>query len=175
MKLAIEIESPRYRLIPASAEDQPWLERLRRAVYQELFAATWGSWDEARHNRQVAECWQRGHIYIVELDGVRVGMFQLFEHAGVVEIGEIQVQPSHQRLGIGTRLLLDTVARAHAEQRKVCLSSGLQNHRAIRLYERLGFQHVSRSETHVHMECRFAGSWVHEPGEFCRVMGPLLT
>ena len=141
-----------YRLIPATLADQSWLEELRRAVYQDLFLATWGSWDEARHLRQFAACWQRGDIYTVELDGERVGMIQLFERADALVVGEIQIHPPYQCRGIGTLLLRDTIARAHARNKKVSLSTGLQNRRAVRLYERLGFRQVSQSEAHFHLE-----------------------
>lgn len=142
-----------YQLVPATYEDQPWLEQLRRAVYRDLFFATWGGWDEARHLRHCAECWTRGGIYCIEVDGERVGMIQLLERPDVVEIGEIQIQPTHQGRGIGTRLLLDMIARAHAQHKKVSLSTGLKNHRAFALYQRLGFRHVAQTETHNHMEC----------------------
>ena len=79
-------------------------------------------------------------------------MIQLHEHPDRVEVGEIQIQPSHQGRGIGSRVLQDVQARAHAQGKKVSLSTGLLNRRAVRLYERLGFQHASRSETHVHMQ-----------------------
>lgn len=141
-----------YQLIPATAKDQPWLEGLRRAVYQDLFVSTWGSWDEARHLRHCSECWERGNIYAVECNGTRVGMIQLFEHADVLEVGEIQIHPSYQCQGIGTRLLRDTIARAHSQRKKVSLSTGLKNGRAVKLYELLGFKHVSQSETHFHLE-----------------------
>lgn len=140
-----------YRLIPATPADLPWLEALRRAVYQDLFLATWGRWDEARHLRHCAECWEHGNIYTVELDGERVGMIQLHEYADRLEVGEIQIQPTHQGRGIGSRLLRDIQARAHAQGLKVSLATGLKNLRAVRLYERLGFQHAYQSETHYHM------------------------
>jgi ribosomal protein S18 acetylase RimI-like enzyme len=142
-----------YRLIPTTSEDQPWLEQLRRAVYQELFLATWGGWDEARHLRHCADCWERGEIYVIEADGIRVGMIQLFERDDAVEVGEIQIKPLYQGQGIGTRILRDTIARAHAERRKVILSTGLKNRRAFELYRRLGFRHVAQTETHDHLEC----------------------
>jgi hypothetical protein len=63
-----------YQLVPAVPEDKAWLEQLRRAVYRELFFATWGSWGEARHLRHCAEYWERGGISCIEIDGVRVGM-----------------------------------------------------------------------------------------------------
>jgi ribosomal protein S18 acetylase RimI-like enzyme len=142
-----------YRLVRTAAEHQTWLEQLRRDVYQDLFLATWGGWDEARHQRHCAECWERGEIYAIEVDGVRVGMIQLFEHADAVDVGEIQIQPSHQGRGIGTRVLRDTIVRAHAQGKKVSLSTGLKNRRAFELYQRLGFRRVAQTDTHDHMEC----------------------
>ena len=126
-------------------------------MYQDLALATWGHWDEARHRRQWAECWERGDIFTVERDGERVGMIQLHERDDLVEVGEVQIQPRHQGRGIGSRLLRDVQARAHAQRKAVSLSTGLRNLRAVRLYERLGFQHVSQSETHVHMQSVPAG------------------
>lgn len=142
------------RLVPATPDDQTWLEELRRAVYQDLFVATWGGWDEARHVRHWASCWGRGNIHVVEVAGMRVGMIQLLDEPNRVEVGEIQIHPVHQGKGIGTQLLLDAMARAHAQQKKLSLSTGLQNRRAVHLYERLGFRHVARSETHFQMEAR---------------------
>ena len=136
-----------YQLAPVVPKDEAWLERLRRSVYQELFFATWGSWDEARHLRHCAECWERGGISSVEIDSVRVGMIQLFDDPDGVEIGELQIQPSYQNRGIGTRLLRDTIDRRTSSAEDF-LSVALKNDRAYRLYERLGFQKVAQNDTH---------------------------
>lgn len=140
-----------HRLIDAQTDDEAWLEQLRRDVYQELFVATWGGWDEARHVRHFAECWRLGHIRIVTVDGVRVGMIQLFDTADAIEVGEIQIAPNHQNRGIGAALLRDTMARAGRARRAVRLSVGLKNDGALRLYERLGMRHVARTDTHNHL------------------------
>lgn len=142
-----------YQLIPAALDDQAWLEQLRRAVYQELFLATWGSWDEARHMRHCAECWERGGIFCIVVDAVRVGMIQLFDQPDAIDVGEIQIQSSHQGRGVGTRLLSDIIDRAHARGKKVSLSTGLKNHRVYQLYQRLGFRLVAQTDTHNHMAC----------------------
>lgn len=141
----------KYRLIPATEQDRPWLERLRRAVYRDLFIATWGDWDEGRHVRQWAAAWDRGDISLIEVAGERVGTIQLFEHDDALEVGEIQIQPAHQNQGLGTRVLSDVIERARLQGQVVRLSTGLHN-RAVRLYERLGFRHVLRTETHFHLE-----------------------
>lgn len=143
-----------FRLVPAKIEDEPWLDRLRREAYRDLFVATWGRWEEGRHQRHFAECMRRGGIHTIEWNGARVGMVQLLEHADAVEIGEIQVLPEHQGRGIGTAVIRDVVARAHAAGRKVTLATGRKNHRAQELYRRLGFERVARTKTHDHMECK---------------------
>ncbi|HYW74773.1 MAG TPA: GNAT family N-acetyltransferase [Pyrinomonadaceae bacterium] len=142
-----------YRLIPTTGEDQDWLEQLRRHTTRELVIATWGCWDEARHLRHCAECWERGGISVIEVNGERAGMIQLLEHADEIEVGEIQIQPAYQGRGIGTWVLSDTISRAHARGKKVSLATGLKNRRAFELYERLGFRLVAQSDTHYHMEC----------------------
>lgn len=139
---------PGYRLIPALRADEAWLEQLRRAVYLDVHLATWGRWDETRHARHCSECLQRGGIFCVEVDGERVGMIQLIEHADAIEVAEIQMAPPYQGRGIGSALLRDTLRRAHAGGRRVVLSTGLQNHRAFALYRRLGFRHVGKTDTH---------------------------
>ena len=105
-----------------------------RCVYQELFTATFGSWDEARHARQFSECLNRGGISIIEVNGARVGMIQLFDEPDAVEIGEIQIRPRHQNQGTGSRVLKDTIVRVHARRKKVSLSVALKNQRAYQLY-----------------------------------------
>jgi ribosomal protein S18 acetylase RimI-like enzyme len=146
-----------YRLVSALTADEGWLERLRRDVYQELFQATWGGWDEARHARHFAECLQGGNISVIEVNGTRVGMIQLFDQPDTVEVGEIQVQPGYQNRGIGTYVLRDTIDKAHRQRKKVFLAVGLKNDKALRLYQRLGFRQVARTDTHNHLVCEPVG------------------
>jgi len=147
------VESTQYRLARAGAEDRVWLEELRRSVYRDLFFATWGAWDEERHLRHFAECWEQGSIELVEVDGARVGMVQIFERPDEVVVAEIQIAPQSQSKGIGSCVLRDVIARAHARGKKVTLSTGLQNRRAFDLYVRVGFKHTGRTETHDLFEC----------------------
>ncbi len=141
-----------YRLISAAASDEAWLESLRRCVYQELFHATWGGWDEDRHLRHFTACLERGHISVIEVHGARVGMVQIFNEPTAVEVAEIQVHPSHQNRGLGTCVLRDVIATAGDRRKAVRLRLGLENDKALRLYQRLGFRLVAQSETHNHME-----------------------
>jgi ribosomal protein S18 acetylase RimI-like enzyme len=140
-----------YRLVQAVGDDKDWLDRFRRSVYQELFQATWGGWDEAGHARHFAECLQRANIFIIEIEGERVGMTQLFDQPDTVEVGEIQILPDHQNRGIGTHVLRDVIANAQNERKKVFLTVGLNNDRAYQLYLRLGFTQIAQTDTRYHM------------------------
>lgn len=140
----------RYSVRPAKDSDRTWLDELRRAAYEELFNATWGSWDEDRHRRHFAASWERGNINVVEIDGHPIGMIQVLESEDRLEVVEIQIAPESQGTGVGTRLLTDLIARAKNENRDVVLSTGLMNQGAARLFRRLGFEETGRSGTHIH-------------------------
>ncbi|MHC4956019.1 MAG: GNAT family N-acetyltransferase [Planctomycetota bacterium] len=142
-----------YSLRHAKDTDRAWLDELRRAAYEPLFLATWGGWDEARHQRHFAATWERGRIQLIEVDGQPIGMIQLLELEDCVEVGEIQILPEHQNEGLGTQLLVDVIDRARQRERDVILSTGLMNSGAVRLYERLGFIETERTDTKVHMRC----------------------
>ena len=144
----------RYKLTAATPSDMEWLDVLRRDVYADLFRATWGAWDEDRHVRHFAESIERGHIQIIKIADERVGMIQVFNRSDALEVGEIQIQPKDQNRGIGSRVLLDILSKAHAQGQLVRLSVALKNNAALRLYERLGFRRVAQSETHIHLESK---------------------
>lgn len=143
----------RYTLRPAQDADKAWLDELRRAAYEPLFVATWGGWDEARHQRHFAATWKEGRIQLIEVDGRPIGMVQLHERDDCVEVGEIQILPEHQNHGLGTKLLVEVIDRARQQGRDVVLSTGLMNAGALRLYERLGFEETERSRTKVYLRC----------------------
>lgn len=140
-----------YKLRPATDADKAWLDCLRRKAYRDLFNATWGGWDEARHQRHFAEFWEAGDISIVLVSGEPVGVLQLFDSADSVEIGEIQVLPTHQNCGVGSRILSDVIEHANEKGKPASLHLGLRNEGAFRLYRWLGFEETGRSDTHIFM------------------------
>lgn len=139
---------------PAHDADRFWLDDLRRAVYRDLFDATWGGWDEARHRRHFSSCWERGGIEVLLAEGQPIGMLQIEIRADAVELVELQIQPAQQGIGWGTRVVRELQERARREGRRLVLGTGLHNLGAQRLYLRLGFRETSRSATHVHLEWR---------------------
>ena len=66
----------KYSLKNATPADKTWLENLRKECYKDLFDATWGQWDEARHQRHFLASWNEGNIQIIESENKAVGMLQ---------------------------------------------------------------------------------------------------
>lgn len=143
----------RYRLLRVTDRDQRWLDQLRRSAYRELFVEAFGGWDEARHLRDSNECWEHGFISIIEVDGERVGMLQIFDRDGLVAIGDLQIDPSHQERGIGGRVLSDVVEQAHKRGKTVTASVDIANERAYWFLLHHGFRQVSQTETHQQLQC----------------------
>ena len=143
----------RYRLLRTKTQDQRWLDQLRRSAYRELFLETFGGWDEALHVRQSTECWDRGYISVIEVAGERVGMVQMFDRDGLVEVGELEIDPEHQERGIGGRVLSDIVEQAHKRGKTVTASIMRENGRALGFLQRYGFELVEQTETHHQLRC----------------------
>jgi len=141
-----------YTLKNAVEKDKAWLDSLRRDCYKNLFDATWGQWDEERHTRHFVACWDKGNIQIVEREDLPVGMLQVVDIDGGVEICEIQISPEHQGKGLGSVLIGDITSQASDNREKVGLSTGLKNEGAFELYKRLGFKETRRTDSKIYME-----------------------
>ncbi len=63
-------------------------------------------------------------------------------------LDEIQIEPKHQRRGIGARLIQDLIKRARAQSIPLHLKVLLENPQARALYERLGFETIDETDTH---------------------------
>ena len=143
-----------YSLRPASDSDKAWLNSLRRSAYRDLFDATWGEWDETRHQRHFSESWDAGCISVITKDGQPVGMIQLFKSSDSIEVAEIQILPRQQNLGLGASVVADVIQNACKRNCFVSLHLGLKNIGAYRLYTRLGFKETERSDSHIFMVYR---------------------
>jgi len=141
-----------YSLRPASDTDKKWLDSLRRDAYQDLFEATWGGWDESRHQKHFSKTWDAGHISIVMIDGKPVGMIQILESDDLVEVAEFQILSVQQNRGLGSRVLEDVIELAYKQSKRISLYLGVKNSGAFSLYQRLGFEEIRRTDTHIFME-----------------------
>ena len=88
---------------------------------------------------EVYEEFQKGTILKAEDDGGGIiGSVRAYQGNGTVYIGKLMVHPKRQKMGIGTKLLLE-IENEYPNQRYQLFTStkSISN---IRLYERLGYE-----------------------------------
>jgi ribosomal protein S18 acetylase RimI-like enzyme len=100
-----------------------------------------------------------GDTSTIVLDGdVPVGWYVTAESTDAIRLVNIMVLAQHRGQGIGSAILSMLMAAADTTGKPLQLSVVAQNERALRLYERLGFQRIGGDEAQHFLE-RPPGEW----------------
>jgi putative acetyltransferase len=116
---------------------------------------------------------QKEVIYIFENTGVAAGMFKLvpytYRASHVAYLGGLAIHPSRSGKGLGSLMMKEILDHAKKiGMLRVELSAAVINEKAIRLYERAGFQKegILRKYTHLKKENQFLDevmmAWINE-------------
>lgn len=113
-----------------------------------------GAWDDAFQDMLFEDKRVVQNYQIVEQAGQKVGAIWISQEPDHLWLRELQIAPSHQDQGIGTRLLLKAMDEATKSGLPLRLRVLTEN-RAQALYQRLGFKVVGmHGDTHYWMELR---------------------
>ena len=130
-------------LRPATPADSEFCFELHEAAMGGYIAAVWG-WDEQRQRAYHDRSFSPGRWQIITADGVDVGMIDVEHRPTEIYLGRIEIHPSHQGRGIGTRLVTALVDEARRNGQDLTLDVLAVNPRARALYQRLGLTEVYR-------------------------------
>jgi putative acetyltransferase len=91
----------------------------------------------------------RNSLYIYSEGGKDVGMFKLqpmkYRNSHIIYLGGVAVDPVSNEQGAGSRMMVEVLAKIkEMGYTRVELTVGTENKRAIRLYERAGFENEGR-------------------------------
>jgi ribosomal protein S18 acetylase RimI-like enzyme len=160
----VTVNRERISFRPESPDDCEFLFRLYASTrQQEMQIVPWSAEEKERFLRQQFDA-QTSHYKknylgaeysIILLDGVPVGRLYLHQHPGDLRIMDIALSPESRGSGIGGLLLREILDRAAREGNVVSIHVE-QFNPALRLYERLGFRHVSTYGIYHLMEWRSA-------------------
>ena len=92
-----------------------------------------------RTAEQIADIAGTSTTYVVEVGGRRAGRLRVVRTPDQIELAGIQLLPSEQSRGIGTRIISDLLTEATGARLPLTLSVEKDNPRAKGLYLRLGF------------------------------------
>jgi putative acetyltransferase len=105
---------------------------------------------------------EKSILYVFEQEGKGVGMAKLaplpYRNDHILYLGGVAIHPDFAGKGLGEQMILEILALAQKKGfQRVELSTATINERAIRLYEKTGFQKegVLRRFTHLKSENRF--------------------
>jgi ribosomal protein S18 acetylase RimI-like enzyme len=138
----------------ATRDDYEFLHDLHVSTMREYVARTWG-WDEALQAQMFRGRFDPTKIEIIEWDGQSVGMWLVTEDESEIHLRSIEIAPAYQGRGYGTSLINALLLRASVDRRTVRLEV-LKVNPARMLYERLGFEPVGETPTHVVMATKRA-------------------
>lgn len=111
----------------------PWTDDQKQAFLRMQFEA------QDRHYRSQ---YPEAQFQVIHHEGRPIGRLYSYESADQIHIMDMALLPAWRGVGIGSALLRDILARASATSRAVTLYVE-HNNPAQRLYDRLGFRHVS--------------------------------
>lgn len=136
----------RRKVVP---DDLPFLVKLRHETMSPHLVASGVEQSEAEHLRRVLINFESAEILLQDQE--RVGLFKVVRNGLNWELVQVQLCPSHQGRGLGSKLVGQLVSEAQAANATLRLSV-LKANPARRVYERLGFEVVSEQEHSFEMQ-----------------------
>jgi GNAT superfamily N-acetyltransferase len=139
-------ESPDSRgiaLRPATPADSEFCFQLHKAAMGGYITAIWG-WDEQIQHEFHTRSFNPGRWQIITAGGADIGMIDVEYRPDEIYLSRIELHPSQQGQGIGTRLISALIDEAGQRGQDLVLDVLTVNKRARALYERLGLTEIAR-------------------------------
>jgi ribosomal protein S18 acetylase RimI-like enzyme len=157
-------------LRPITSADEGFLYRVYASTREDELAQT--GWAAAQkeafltmqfnaQHKYYTEQYRKASFDIILLDGEPVGRLYLDRRKSEIRIVDIALLPAYRNRGIGSALLHEILAEGARTGRRVSIHVERFNP-ALRLYTRLGFQHIGDNGVYYLME------WVHDAGQIDR-------
>ena len=127
----------------ATPADSEFCYELHKAAMGDYITAIWG-WDEQRQRDFHTRSFNPGRWQIITADGTGIGMIDVEYRPAEIYLSRIEVHPSYQGHGIGTRLISALIDEATHKGQDLVLDVLTVNRRAQALYRRLGMTEVAR-------------------------------
>lgn len=149
-------------LRPITEADLTLLERVYASTREDELSVT--GWSAEQKQQFLHQQFTAQHTYyqqhyedsrfdVILRDGEPAGRLYVARWDKELRVIDIALLPEHRRQGIGTALLRELLAEAHAAGKPVRIHVE-HNNPAMGLYQRLGFQRSGDTGVYYLMECR---------------------
>jgi ribosomal protein S18 acetylase RimI-like enzyme len=133
---------------PSCDTDIDFAREAHHRAYHDVSIQQFGPWDEQAQDKYFQTGWTSHPHEIILCDGILCGYTCIEERPHDVHVRELVIHPDFQNRGVGSFLLRQVMARAQERQVPVRLGTFHKN-RALRLYQRLGFEEFDRTDIHI--------------------------
>ena len=140
-----------FKMVLMEDNDYEFIYDVKKDAFERYVILNFGIWNEDMQrdfHKKFVET-NRNNIYIIYLDGIRIGFYQdLILENGDYKVGNICIIPKYQGIGIGTKILNDMLEKY--KERNIHIQYFKQNP-VGNLYARLGFVPNGETEHHYQM------------------------
>jgi ribosomal protein S18 acetylase RimI-like enzyme len=112
-----------------------------RWIIERLFG-----WEQAREEKNFADFFKLGEVWIITADGHDVGWIQELTEDGAIFIGSFYISSVMQRRGIGTQVLRELMVKARNQSKAITLAV-IKINPALHFYEKYGFR-ITHEDKH---------------------------
>lgn len=141
------------KLRKATASDSEFAYRTKKTAFKQYVEEVWG-WDEEEQRQLHVRRYALQEFNVIQWSGIDVGIMAVVREPDCVKLNQMFVLPEYQGRGIGTACTMRVIEDAAASELSVRLKVLKVNSRAIRFFQKLGFNSIGESDTHVLMERR---------------------
>lgn len=134
----------------AEEEDFEFLWNLHKATMRSYVDEIWG-WDEEFQRDYFSNRFEKINIELIILDNARIGAIEIRDKENELYVANFEIIPQFQNKGIGSTILKRIINISESKKKPLKLQV-LKVNPAKRLYKRLGFETVDKTETHFIME-----------------------
>jgi len=133
----------------ATQEDYDFIYNLNKINMEEYIIKTWGNWNEDFQRYLFRRYFKSIKFQIIVVKDKNVGIIAISKNETSIVIDEIQMLPEYQNKGIGTLIFSDIIANSKKAKIEIILRVLKVNFRAQKFYNKLGFEKVGDTETHI--------------------------
>lgn len=135
----------------AKPSDSQFVLQVRKQAFGKYVEQVWG-WNEEEQRKLHQKRFASQQFYIIQWSGIDVGIVAVKRERDILTVNQLLILPEYQGKGIGRACMIRIMNDATTTQSSVKLRVLKINSRAQTFFERLGFERIGESDTHIQMQ-----------------------
>lgn len=141
----------KYYLRNTIEKDKSFIYDIKKSSIYDYVQKIWG-WNEEYQIKNFESDFILEDFKIISVKDKDVGFIQVIEEPLNTNIIEIHITPEYQGYGIGSEIINSIKEKSVSNNKTITIGSFIDNYRAKKLYERLGFKVMRVTDTYYEMK-----------------------